>query len=86
MSYDKLTKAVNRTQAQRVTRNQKAIFMLYNEAHWLSDRMVGGFSKGKAMNCSCRICRRWDLEGKRDRFNYQLRKAGMEKYDVRPDI
>jgi hypothetical protein len=86
MSFDKVTRRVNRVQANRVIRNQTAIWSLYNEQRWLESQKPRSFSKGKAMNCSCRICRGWDKDGRRHRYNYQLEKAGMHKYDERPDI
>lgn len=86
MSYDKTTKAVNRLQAHRVTAKQKSIFLMHNDQKWLTPKMIGKMSKGKAMGCSCRICRGWDMNAKRDRLQLQLRKAGMERHDVRPDI
>lgn len=89
MSYDKVTKAVNRAHDNRVTRNQAAIYLLYNEPRWLSVSRVGQLRKVKAMNCSCKTCRGWDREGKRHHLEFQLRKAGMSKetiIDERPDI
>lgn len=89
MSYDKVTKAVNRAHDNRVMRNQSAIYLLYNDAHWLSDNRIGQLRKVKAMNCSCGTCRNWALEARRARLKLQLRKAGMSKetiIDERPDI
>lgn len=86
MSYDKLTKAENRFHDVRVTKNQVRVFKLYNDEQWLTQRRVGGFRKGKAMNCSCGTCRGWAKAEKGFRVSLQLRKAGMDKYDVRPDI
>lgn len=88
MSYDKVTKAVNRAHDHRVVRNQTAIYLLYNDACWLSDSRVGQLRKVKAMNCSCGTCRNWAQEARRSRLKLQLRKAGMTKEwsDERPDI
>lgn len=100
MSYDKVTKSVNRFHDRRVIRNQSAIYLLYNESHWLTERRIGQLRKAKAMNCSCGTCRGWAKEGKRYHSELQLRKAGMTKarnigwgcgdeyegFDERPDI
>lgn len=86
MSSNKLTRQLNRAHDRRVIRNQTAIWSLYNESKWLASQKPQGFAKRKSMNCSCRTCRAWDRLGRQDRFNYQLEKSGMAKYDVRPDI
>lgn len=81
MSYDKVTKAVNRLNAFRITNRQKGIYLMYNDTKWLSDSRVGKFSKNKSMYCGCPRCRAWAKEGKAFRLQYQLEKAGMVKYD-----
>lgn len=79
MSYDKVTKAINRTHDARVIQKQSTIFLFYNKHKWLSIQKVGSFRKRKAMNCSCRICRGWDKDGKQFRYGYQLMKAGVDQ-------
>jgi len=86
MSYDKVSRRVNRVESARVIRNQTAIYLLYNESKWLKAQKPHSFAKGKAMNCSCGTCRGWGRVARQDRFNLQLEKSGMAKYDVRPDI
>ncbi|WDS62122.1 hypothetical protein [Pseudomonas phage D6] len=84
MSADKQTRALNRFHDFRVTRNQTAIYLLYNGVEWLAANKQPGFRKRKAMNCSCRTCRGWDREAKQFRFNLQLEKQGMcEKHQLR---
>lgn len=86
MSYDKVSRQINRAHTIRVVRNQTAIWSLYNGPEWLAIQKPHSFGKRKAMNCSCRICREWSRNGREARFKYQLEKAGMTKFDVRPDI
>lgn len=84
MSADKFTRALNRFHDFRVTRNQTAIYLLYNGPEWLAANKPSGFRKRKAMNCSCDTCRGWDRVAKQHRYNFQLEKKGMcEKHQLR---
>lgn len=92
MSANKQTRAYNRFQDYRATRNQLAIWKLYNDETFMVQQKVPGFRKRKAMNCGCRTCRGWAQDAKRFRLSLQLEKQGMKEkhsksfWDERPDI
>lgn len=86
MSYDKVSRSLNRHLARITVKQQVAIIKVNSVLCGFDPKTLGKFRKGKAMNCSCNRCRAWDRVGKRDRYKFELERSGMDKFDERPDI